>query len=44
LVIAATLTRTAIRNGVNPQTWQTDVLERIVRDAVRPPELGTRLP
>ena len=44
LVIAATLTRTAIRNGVNPQTWQTDVLERIVRDAVRPPERGTRLP
>jgi len=44
LVIAATLIRTAIRNGSNPQTWQTDVLERMVRDAVWPPERGTRLP
>jgi len=44
LVIAATLIRTAIRNGVNPQTWQTDVLERMIRDAGRPTELGTRLP
>jgi transposase len=42
--IATTLIRTAILNGVNPQTWLADVLERMVRGEVRATELATLLP
>jgi transposase len=42
--IATTLIRTAILNGVNPQAWLTDVLERMVRGEVRSTELATLLP
>lgn len=42
--IATTLIRTAISNGVNPQAWLTDVLERMVRGEVRSTELATLLP
>jgi transposase len=42
--IATTLIRTAIINGVNPQAWLTDVLERMVRGEVRATELATLLP
>jgi transposase len=42
--IATTLIRTAIINGVNPQAWLTDVLERMVRGEVRSTELATLLP
>ncbi|HEV7266405.1 MAG TPA: IS66 family transposase [Falsiroseomonas sp.] len=42
--IATTLIRTAIFNGVNPQAWLTDVLERMVCGEVRSTELATLLP
>jgi hypothetical protein len=42
--IATTLIRTAIINGVNPQAWLTDVLQRMVRGEVRSTELATLLP
>ena len=42
--IATTLIRTAISNGVNPQAWLADVLERMVRGEVRATELATLLP
>jgi transposase len=42
--IATTLVRTAILNGVNPQAWLTDVLERMVRGEVKSTELNTLLP
>ena len=42
--IATTLIRTAIINGVNPQAWLTDVLERMVRGEVRSTELASLLP
>lgn len=42
--IATTLVRTAILNGVNPQAWLTDVLERMVRKEVLSTELETLLP
>jgi hypothetical protein len=42
--IATTLIRTAIINGVNPQAWLTDVLERMVRGEVRSMELASLLP
>ena len=42
--IATTLVRTAILNGVNPQTWLTDVLERMVRGEVSSKTLHTLLP
>ena len=42
--IATTLVRTAILNGVNPQAWLTDVLERMVRGEVRSTALHTLLP
>lgn len=42
--IATTLVRTAILNGVNPQAWLTDVLERMARGEVKSPALRTLLP
>jgi hypothetical protein len=42
--IATTLIRTAILNGVNPQAWLTNVLERMVRGEVRSTELASLLP
>jgi hypothetical protein len=39
--IATTLIRAAILNGVNPQAWLTDVLERMVRGEARATELPT---
>lgn len=42
--IAATLIRTAVLNGVNPQDWLTDVLERMVRTEVASTALATLLP
>lgn len=42
--IATTLVRTAVLNGVNPQAWLTDVLERMVRDEVTSMGLDTLLP
>jgi transposase len=42
--IATTLIRTAILNGVNPQAWLTDVLERAVRGEVKSTALHTLLP
>jgi hypothetical protein len=42
--IATTLIRTAILNGVNPQAWLADVLERMVRGEVRSTELASLLP
>jgi transposase len=42
--IATTLVRTAILNGVNPQVWLTDVLERMVRGEVSSKALHTLLP
>jgi transposase len=42
--IAATLIRTAILNGVNPQAWLADVLGRMVRGEVRATELASLLP
>ena len=41
---ATTLVRTAIMNGLDPQPWLRDVLERMVSGAVRPTELATLLP
>jgi hypothetical protein len=42
--IATTLIRTAILNGVDPQAWLTDALERMVSGEVRSTELATLLP
>jgi transposase len=42
--IATTLIRTAILNGVNPQAWLTDVLERMVRGETKSTALHTLLP
>ena len=42
--IATTLIRTAILNGVNPQAWLTDVLERMVCGEVKSTALHTLLP
>nr|WP_192912561.1 IS66 family transposase [Paracraurococcus ruber] len=42
--IATTLVRTAILNGVNPQAWLTDVLQRMVRGEVSSKALHTLLP
>ena len=42
--IATTLIRTAILNGVDPQAWLTDALERMVSGEVRSTELVTLLP
>jgi hypothetical protein len=42
--IATTLIRSAIINGVNPQAWLTDILERMVRGEVRSTERATLLP
>lgn len=42
--VATTLVRTAILNGVNPQVWLTDVLERMVRGEVSSKALHTLLP
>jgi hypothetical protein len=42
--IATTLIRTAILNGINPQAWLTDVLERVVSGEVRSTQLVTLLP
>ena len=42
--IATTLIRTAILNGVNPQAWLADVLERMVRGEVRSTQLASLLP
>ena len=42
--IATTLIRTAILNGVNPQAWLADVLERMVSGEVRSTELARLLP
>jgi len=33
--VTATLTRTALLNGVNPPMWLTDMLERMVRVDMR---------
>lgn len=42
--ITNTLIRTAILNGINPQAWLTDVLERMVSGEVRSTQLATLLP
>jgi len=42
--IATTVIRTAIINGINPQAWLADVLERMVRGHVRATELASLLP
>jgi transposase len=42
--IATTLVRTAILNGVNPQAWLTDVLQRMVRGEIKSTNLETLLP
>ena len=42
--IATTLVRTAIMNGVNPQAWLTDVLQRMVGGEVKSTALDTLLP
>ena len=42
--IATTLIRTAILNGINPQAWLTDVLERMVSGEVRSTQLAALLP
>jgi transposase len=42
--IATTLIRTATLNGINPQAWLTDVLERMVSGEVRSTQLATLLP
>ena len=42
--MATTLVRTAILNGVNPQVWLTDVLQRMVRGEVKSTALHTLLP
>jgi hypothetical protein len=41
---AATLIQTAKLNGVDPQAWLTDVLERIVSGRTKAAELDTLLP
>jgi transposase len=40
--IAATLIRTAILNGVDPQAWLTDVLEQMVSGKVNSRAIATR--
>jgi len=42
--IAATLIRTAILNGVDPQAWLTDVLEQMVIGKVNSRSLASLLP
>jgi hypothetical protein len=42
--IATTLIRTAILNGVDPQAWLTDALERMVSGEVRSTQLTSLLP
>ena len=42
--IAATLIRTAILNGVDPQAWLTDVLEQMVNGKVNSRSLASLLP
>jgi len=42
--IATTLIRTAILNGVDPQAWLTDTLERMVSGEVRSTQLASLLP
>ena len=42
--IAMTLIQTAKLNGVDPQAWLTDVLERIVSGRTKAAELDTLLP
>jgi hypothetical protein len=42
--MAMTLIQTAKLHGVNPMTWRTDVLERIVSGRTKAQELHTRLP
>ena len=42
--VATTLIRTAVMNGVNPQAWLTDVLQRMVRGEVKSTALDTLLP
>ena len=42
--MAMTLIQTAKLNGVNPQAWLTDVLERIVSGRTKATELGSLLP
>ena len=42
--IAATLIRTAILNGVDPQAWLTDVLEQMVSGKVNSRNLAALLP
>ena len=42
--IATTLIRTAILNGLDPQAWLRDVLERMVSGEVRSTQLHTLLP
>lgn len=42
--IATTLIRTAIVNGVDPQAWLTDALERMVSGDVRSTQLASLLP
>lgn len=42
--IAMTLIQTAKLNGVDPQAWLTDVLERIVSGRTKAAELGSLLP
>ena len=39
-----TLIQTAKLNGVNPQAWLTDVLERIVASQIKATELHRLLP
>ena len=42
--IAMTLIQTAKLNGVDPQAWLTNVLERIVSGQTKATELGSLLP
>ena len=42
--IAMTLIQTAKLNGVDPQAWLTDVLERVVSGRTKTAELDTLLP
>jgi hypothetical protein len=42
--IATTLIRTAVLNGLDPQAWLRDALERMVSGEVRSTDLATLLP
>ena len=42
--IATTLIRTAVLNGLNPQAWLRDALERMVSGEVRSTQIATLLP